>query len=183
MIAPPLYLICLAIELIYVLIRFIVVLVMTAVLGHDGYTAVLVALGVATFPLVWSAVTLLGVPGGWGLMWELGARRPSRREKATVKPILAELRRQGARRPMMWFVVDDPTPNAEAIGRTIYIRSSLIDHPSLAAVLAHECGHMGILGSQMLLALTRLEFPGLRALRVYFDVAGDRVLAWLRWRR
>ena len=34
-------------------------------------------------------------------------------------------------------------------------------------MLAHECGHIAQLDGERLLALIRLEFPGLRALRVY----------------
>lgn len=42
----------------------------------------------------------------------------------------------------------------------------------MEAALAHECGHIATLIGDILLALVRLEFPGLRALRLY--------LAWRR---
>jgi len=167
MIAAPLYLICLGTELIYVFIRFTVAVMVATALGYDADTASLIALTFAVFPLLWSIGTFLGIPGGWGLMWEYGARRPSHRDKATVKPVLAELRQRGGRGPLLWFVIDDPTPNAQAVGRTIYINSGLIGDPHLAAVLAHECGHITASTANVLLALIRLEFPGLRAARVY----------------
>ena len=45
----------------------------------------------------------------------------------------------------------------------------MIGHPSLDATLAHECGHMATGIGDRLLALVRLEFPGLRMLRAYLD--------------
>jgi Zn-dependent protease with chaperone function len=179
MIAPPLYLICLAIELVYAFIRFLVAALAATALGWGPDTTGLVALGVAMFPPVWSILTFLGVHGGWGLMWEYGARRPSTRDRVTVDPILSDLRRRGAARPWLWLVIDDPSPNAQAVGRTVYISSGLIGHPSLAPVLAHELGHFGALGSDMLLALIRLEVPGLRSLRVYLELTGRPVAAGL----
>jgi Zn-dependent protease with chaperone function len=116
--------------------------------------------------------TYTGIPGGWGLRWELGARRPSNRDKAIVQPLLDELRRRGAARPLTWLVVDDPTPNAQVIGQTVYVHSGLVGHPSLTAVLAHECGHAATSSAKVLLALIRLEVPGLRSLRTYLDFSG-----------
>lgn len=179
MIAAPLYLICLTIELIHVLPRFTLAFFVAAGLGCDEDTAALIALVVAFFPLIWSVGTLLGIPGGWGMKREFGARRPSHREKTIVKPVLDELRRRGMRRRVVWFVNDNPTPNAQAIGSTIYINSGLIDHSSLAAVLAHECGHIARSSARVLLALIRLELPGVRVLRVYLALIENRVLATL----
>jgi Zn-dependent protease with chaperone function len=109
---------------------------------------------------------------GRELFGELGARRPSPRERETVGSVLGELRRRGAKTPTAWFVIDDPVPNAQTLGRTIYINSGMIGHPSLDATLAHECGHIATRVGDRLLALVRLEFPGLRMLRVYLDTEG-----------
>lgn len=129
-------------------------------------------------PLVLSLATyFFRLPGGWGLFWELGARRPSHREKETVQPALDELRRRGAKTPFAWFVIDDPVPNAQTLGRTIYINSGMIGHPSLDATLAHECGHIATRIGDRLLALVRLEFPGLRLVRVYLETEGWTITA------
>jgi Zn-dependent protease with chaperone function len=172
-IAGSLYLICLAVELIPAFVRFAAAAVAATALGYDIDTTALIAVAVATLPLVESLATLVfGLPGGWGVYLELGARRPSNRERAVVTSALEDLKQRGARRPLIWFVVDDPIANAQTLGRTMYIHSGLIGHPAFEAVLAHECGHLGTFRGDLLLALIRLEFPGLRALRVYFETIG-----------
>jgi Zn-dependent protease with chaperone function len=173
MITLPLYLLCLALELVHVLARFLVAFGIARAFGVVEDPAAWIAGLIAFLPLVLSLATyFFGLPGGWGLFWELGARKPSPREMATVEPVLDELRRRGAKTPTMWFVIDDPVPNAKTLGRTIYINSGMLGHPSLDATLAHECGHIATRIGDRLLALVRLEFPGLRVLRVYLDTEG-----------
>lgn len=84
---------------------------------------------------------------------------------------------RGSKTPVTWFVIDDPAPNAHALGRTIYINSEMIGHPSLDATLAHECGHMGTHSADWLLALVRLEFPGRRIPLVYLETEGWLITA------
>ena len=178
MITLPLYLLCLALELVHVLARFLVGYGIARAFGVAEDPAAWIAGAVAFLPLLLSLATyFFRLPGGWGLFWELGARRPSPREKETVEPVLDELRRRGAKTPITWFVIDDPVPNAQTLGRTIYINSGMIGHPSLDATLAHECGHIATRIGDRLLALVRLEFPGLRLLRVYLETEGWTITA------
>jgi Zn-dependent protease with chaperone function len=178
MITLPLYLLCLALELVHVLVRFLVTYGIARAFGVVEDPAAWMAGVVAFLPLLLSLATyFFRLPGGWGLFWELGARRPSQRERETVEPGLDELRRRGAKTPTTWFVIDDPVPNAQTLGRTIYINSGMIGHPSLAATLAHECGHIATRIGDRLLALVRLEFPGLRLLRVYLETEGWMITA------
>lgn len=178
MIAAPLYLLCLALELVHALVRFLVAYGIARAFGVAEDPAAWIAGVVAFLPLLLSLATyFLRLPGGWGLFWELGARRPSRRERDTVELVLDELRRRGAKTPVTWFVIDDPVPNAQTLGGTIYINSGMIGHPSLDATLAHECGHLATRIGDRLLALVRLEFPGLRLLRVYLETEGWTITA------
>lgn len=178
MIMLPLYLLCLALELVHVLARFLVAYGIARVFGIAEDPAAWIAGAVALLPLVLSLATyFFRLPGGWGLFWELGARRPSPRERESVEPVLDELRRRGAETPATWFVIDDPVPNAQTLGRTIYINSGIIGHPSLDATLAHEAGHIATRIGDRLLALVRLEFPGLRLLRVYLETEGWTLVA------
>ena len=178
MITLPLYLLCLALELPHVLARFLVAYGIARTFGANEDHAAWMAGVVGFLPLLLSLATyLFRLPGGWGLFWELGARRPSRRERETVQSVLDELRRRGAKTPVTWFVIDDPVPNAQTLGRTIYINSGMIGHPSLDATLAHECGHIATRLGDRLLALVRFEFPGLRMLRVYLDTEGWAITA------
>jgi Zn-dependent protease with chaperone function len=178
MIAAPLFFLCLMLEQLNVLARGLAGYGIARALGAPEEIALPIAGVVALLPLALSWATfLVGVPGGWGLYWELGARRPSPREKAIVNPVFEALRRRGAATPMVWFVIDDPVPNARTLGRTIYIHSGMIGHPSMEAALAHECGHIATLIGDILLALVRLEFPGLRALRIYLEIEGQFIAA------
>lgn len=174
----PLYLFGLGLELVHVLARFLVAYGIARVFGVAGDPAAWIAGVVAFLPLLLSLATyFFRLPGGWGLFWELGARRPSHRERESVGPVLDELRRRGAKTPVTWFVIDDPVPNAQTLGRTIYINSGMIGHPSLGATLAHECGHIATRIGDRLLGLVRLEFPGLRMLRVYLETEGWALVA------
>lgn len=173
MITLPLYLLCLGLELVHVLARFLVAYGIARAFGVAEDPAAWIAGAVAFLPLVLSVATyFFRLPGGWGLFWELGARRPSPREREIVDPVLHELRRREAETPVTWFVIDDPVPNAQTLGRTIYLNTGMIGHPSLDAALAHECGHIATHIGDRLLALVRLEFPGLRMLRVYLETEG-----------
>ena len=68
-------------------------------------------------------------------------------------------------------------PNAQTLGKTAYINTGMIGHPSLDATLAHESGHIATRIGDKLLALVRLEFPGLRVLRGYLDSLGWTITA------
>ncbi len=178
MITLPLYLLCIAIELVHVLARFLVAYGIARTFGVAEDPAAWTGGVVASLPLMLSLATyFFHLPGGWGLFWELGARKPSAREKETVEPVLDELCRRGAKTPVAWFVIDDPVANAQTLGRTIYLNSGMIGHPSLDATLAHECGHIATHTGDRLLALVRLEFPGLRMLRVYLETEGWTTVA------
>lgn len=135
------------------------------------------AAGIAFLPLLLSLAThLFCLVGGEVSVWG-SARGPSQREWATVEPVSEESRRRGAMRTLTWFVIDGPVPNAQALGRTIYIKSGMIGHPSLDATLVHECDHIVTRIGDRLFALVRLEFPGVRMLRVYVETEGWTITA------
>jgi Zn-dependent protease with chaperone function len=55
-----------------------------------------------------------------------------------------------------YYVLDDPLPGAAVQGRTLILSRGLLESESLAAVLAHELGHVGSLDGRLTEALNRL---------------------------
>lgn len=112
-------------------------------------------------PLGWSMAALLGIPSGGTLTrWEFGARALSERERAASIAALDLLMRPRVRRPRRVLVIDSPEVNAHVVGTTLYVERGLITAPDLAAVLAHELGHLNSLDGRLTHATRRLIFPG-----------------------
>ncbi len=116
----------------------------------------------AGLPFAWSLLTLLGVPSDYLTSLEMGARRPSQRERDMVEPELTALyaQRDTIKKPHTWRVIDIPEMNAWVLGTTLYVSRELIRSPHLRAILAHELGHINALEARLMLALRRLAFPG-----------------------
>lgn len=104
--------------------------------------------------------------GGFLTRIKLGARPPSQREweqvLAAIERIVSsapeELRRQIVA-PTDWYVIDDPLPNGFVVGSTLYLTRELIRSSHLAAVMAHEYGHLNSTDGRMTLALNRFQLP------------------------
>ena len=62
--------------------------------------------------------------------------------------------------PIRFFVLDDPLPAAAVRGRAVILSRGLLESESLAAVLAHELGHVDSLDSRLTEALNRLRLWG-----------------------
>lgn len=122
----------------------------------------IIAAIVALWPF---AASLLASERAGGFLFTrfmLGARDPSRREREAVVAAFAHIEENADGEivsPTEWFVVDENMPNAYTIGTTLYLSRELIRSPHLAAVLAHEFGHVNNGDGQMTLALRRLVLP------------------------
>jgi Zn-dependent protease with chaperone function len=116
----------------------------------------------AASPLLLSVLTLRRRVGGYRRTPQaLGAREPVAIERLAFGRAfeqIAPLLPPGATAPTHWFVIDSPLPNACVVGSTLYLTRELLDSPQLAAVLAHEYGHLQHDGP-LALALRRLVLP------------------------
>ncbi len=120
-------------------------------------TTVAFACGLA--PIAWSASALVWpASGAWGWRLASGARAPSQRERQACADALAALRASAPRSlpNARLLVLDDPRPRACACGDALMLTRALISHPALAAVLAHELGHLATLDARLALAVGRL---------------------------
>lgn len=111
----------------------------------------------ATAPLAYSALGLASP--GRGRLWrrQLGARQPSEDEAAGLADALALLSSGGpSLREPITYVLDDPLPGAAVRGHTVIVSRGLIESESLAAILAHELGHVESLDGRITEALQRL---------------------------
>ena len=111
MIALPLYLICLAIELVYVFVRFVVAAMVAAALGYDTDAAVLISLAVAVFPLVWSISDVLGHPRRVGS--DVGERRQTTKHEGQSHRRAGPRRTASARSTSPLAVARDRRPDPE----------------------------------------------------------------------
>jgi Zn-dependent protease with chaperone function len=109
-------------------------------------------------PFLYSAFGL-ALPGQ-GRLWRLrlGARRMSSEEREAVLAALELLRSHEPRLNdrARFYVLDDPLPAAAVRGHALILTRGLIESGSLAAVLAHELGHVDSLDGRLTEALQRL---------------------------
>lgn len=122
---------------------------------------ILLAATLALLPLVMSVLTFSVLPGGFLVTrFALGARELSRREQLALDGALHDIRSYDPGRipaPTRFFVIDQPSPNAFLIGTTLYLHRELLHNsPHLAAVVAHELGHLQLDDGRLTLALRRL---------------------------
>jgi len=73
----------------------------------------------------------------------------------TVDLLLAHARGP-VRLPSPWFVVDIPQPDAAACGETVMLSRGMLESDLLAAVLAHEPGHLNTGDGKLTAAINRL---------------------------
>ena len=106
----------------------------------DATTDALAALA-AFAPLARSlACLVVPVPAPLMVRAATGARMASDREATTLDSVLGLV--PGASRPRHLLVVDNPDEDAWVLGETLFLSRGLFDGPHLAAVVAHELGHL-----------------------------------------
>jgi Zn-dependent protease with chaperone function len=111
-------------------------------------------------PTLWSVLALVW-PAGTGWYWyqRSGGRTPSRREHQVYSDAI-ELLQASTKTPLVgpaeWFVLDTTEPEAAVIGDALMLSRGLLNSPHLAAVLAHEFGHLATPDGRLTAALSRL---------------------------
>lgn len=118
---------------------------------------------VATIPTIWSLLALIA-PAGSGWWWKqtLGGRSPSERERLAYEDAIELLQSQAPGRlplPRGWFVLDTPQADAAVSGNTLMLSRGLLESDHLAAVIAHELGHLATPDGRLTAALNRLVMP------------------------
>jgi len=114
-------------------------------------------------PLVWSLLALIW-PADRLAQQRDGAREPSLREQQTLDHVMGLLAAHdiGLVLPRSFAVLDEPGDGAWVLGRQVTVERELLLSPDLAAVLAHELGHIHAGDGIHTTAINRLAFvPGL----------------------
>jgi Zn-dependent protease with chaperone function len=134
--------------------RWLLALVIFSALGglvSLGPVASVVPWVFAFLPFAFSALAFL--PPGDAAAWarRIGARRPDAEEERVLLAAMAELRvlDPGISKPAGWYIFDTPLPAAQAHGTAVLLSSGMLDSDALAAVLAHELGHVHSLDSRL----------------------------------
>jgi Zn-dependent protease with chaperone function len=100
----------------------------------------------ALIPTAWSIFALITpFGGGWWWLNNMGGRPPSERERAAYHDAIQLLQAHATlplRLPSLWFVIDEPQPDAAVCGNTLMLSRGLLENEHLPAVLAHELGHL-----------------------------------------
>lgn len=142
--------------------------------GAESYTQLaLIPTGWAVFALI----TPLG--GGWWWMSNMGGREPSERERAAYHDALQILQAHATvplRLPSVWFVVDEPQPDAAVCGDALMLSRGLLENEFLPAVLAHELGHLATSDGKLTAAINRLIINPLPRMRKKPERQGNLVI-------
>ena len=127
-----------------------------------GLSAEVFAWFAALTPIGWSVAGLFRPGRGWVWGRRIGARRPTDEEAGKIAAALELLHGAdpGLRVPVACYVLDAPSLAAGVRGRALILTPRLIESPSLAAVLAHELGHVSTLDGRLREALERLTLWG-----------------------
>jgi Zn-dependent protease with chaperone function len=133
-----------------------------------------IALVVAFLPLVASLLAVicpplvLPVDGRW---WEIstGGRPPELDEQEAFEEAVKELRAidPDLHIPRHWFVAESSGTNAAAYANTMCVERGLLETPYVAAVIAHELGHLNTSDARIssavnLMLLAPMDPPSLR---------------------
>jgi Zn-dependent protease with chaperone function len=114
----------------------------------------------ALIPTGWSILALLTpFGGGWWWRANMGGRDPSEREQAAYQDAVQLLQAYAAeplRLPSLWFVTDEPQPDAAVCGDTLMLSRGLLENEQLPAVLAQELGHLATSDGKLTAAINRL---------------------------
>jgi Zn-dependent protease with chaperone function len=123
------------------LARLFLTAVVAGLAGVLDWRADLVVFLVAFGPYLRSiAALVLPLPAGPFVRQAAGARKPSARERAALGQAFSLL--PGGVAPGSVAVIDGPDENAWVLGCTLFVERGLLESPHLAAVMAHEAGHL-----------------------------------------
>jgi Zn-dependent protease with chaperone function len=150
-----LYAATLALELPGAYVRATLAMLLWRLIGNPGHAADQVGWLAGLLPIAWS-LTAFAWPGH-GFWWRVrsGGRRPSEREEEFLDDVFALIGPDADFR-FSWFVLDEPTLDAAARGRTLMLTRGLLHSELLAGVLAHELGHLTTLDGRLTEGLSRL---------------------------
>jgi Zn-dependent protease with chaperone function len=123
----------------------------------------------AMIPTAWSIFALITpLGGGWWWLNNMGGRQPSEREQAAYQDALGVLQARSVlplRLPSLWFVVDEPQPDAAVCGNALMLSRGMLESEFLPAVLAHELGHLATSDGKLTAAINRLIINPLPKMR------------------
>jgi Zn-dependent protease with chaperone function len=123
------------------LARLFVTAVIVGLFGVLDWRADLLVALVAFGPYVRSIGALaLPLPAGPLLAAGSGARKPSERERVALANAFSLVPETSA--PNRVLVLDGPDENAWVLGSTLFVERGIFESPHLAAVMAHEAGHL-----------------------------------------
>ena len=123
------------------LARLFLTAVIAGLAGLLDWRGDLIVLLVAFGPYLRSVGALVvPLPAGPFLRQAAGARKPSGRERAALRNAFSLL--PGDAAPGSVLVIDGPDENAWVLGCTLFVERGLFESPHLAAVVAHEAGHL-----------------------------------------
>jgi Zn-dependent protease with chaperone function len=141
------------------IIAFFLVVLVLLVQGDSTASAERIG-ELAWIPTAWSVFALLNpLGGGWWWAQNMGGRKPSDRERSVYQDAIDLLQahsQASLRLPSRWFVVDEPQPDAAVCGNTLMLSRGLLESEYLAAVLAHELGHLMTSDGKLTAAINRL---------------------------
>jgi Zn-dependent protease with chaperone function len=130
--------------------------------GHDDLAQNVIIYAAAFGLLLWSFSAFV-YPVGAGQVWRAssGGRAPAEHERKLVEDAIREIKAKdpSVRAPAIWFVLDDWQLNAAALGDAMMVHTGALGDPGLAAVIAHELGHLNSTDSYLSVALGRLTWP------------------------
>ena len=129
-------------------------------LEGDAVRSAQVLAQLALLPTGWSLLALV-TPAGGGWWWrqKMGGREPSGRERAAYEDAIQTIHAlspEPFRLPSTWFVIDTQQPDGAVCGDWLMISRGLLESEWLAAVLAHELGHINSSDGKLTAALNRL---------------------------
>ena len=123
------------------LARLFLTAVIAGLAGLLDWRGDLIVLLVAFGPYLRSVGALVvPLPAGPFLRQAAGARKPSERERAALQHAFSLLPDGVASGSVL--VIDGPDENAWVLGCTLFVERGLFESPHLAAVMAHEAGHL-----------------------------------------
>jgi Zn-dependent protease with chaperone function len=139
---------------------FLIAVVLFKLLNGESVSGAESLIEVALIPTGWSIFALITpFGGGWWWRQNIGGRVPSERERLAYQDALELLRHHGndsLRVPGSWFVIDTPQPDAAVCGNTLMLSRGLLEGEHVAAVLAHELGHLATSDGKITAAINRL---------------------------
>jgi Zn-dependent protease with chaperone function len=162
-----------------VLIALVLVTLMLLIKG-EPLTSAEGLVQLALIPTGWSILALITpLGGGWWWRTNMGGRDPSERETAAYNDAIQLLQarsRRPLRLPTLWYVTDEPQPDAAVCGDTLMLSRGLLENEYLPAVLAHELGHLTTSDGKLTAAINRLIINPLPKTREKQERQGNIVI-------